>query len=254
MLSKKSSESGDKTYNARFVVGRHRDKLKRLMVHTSQTTQPSSIRLLLAIAIMQDFEIWISDARQVYLQSSEVLSRSIFIKDIQLKFDFNSKECLQSLKRLYGLSESGDLWHRSFDNHHRKDVIMHPLCFDSALYVSMTEETLGEKTGVYVDNFIRAGTKVFRIKCQKAHKKFGRTGAELSCFCFSGFQVDKFKNELMVHQSSYISVLKPLPTNSNFTSFHSARMKLSLVKHTRPDIQFEVSRLFQVTEEGFTRG
>lgn len=46
---KPTSGSGMK-YKARFVVGGHRDRLKRLMTQTSQTIQPASNRLPLTVA------------------------------------------------------------------------------------------------------------------------------------------------------------------------------------------------------------
>lgn len=61
VLAFKLSENGDMEFRARFVVGEHRDKLKRLMAHTSQTIQPSPIRLLLTNATMLCFKIWVSD-------------------------------------------------------------------------------------------------------------------------------------------------------------------------------------------------
>lgn len=73
VLAIKSSADGDINFKARFVALSHQDRLKRLIVHTFQNIQPSSIRLLLTTAAMLNFEIWVSDVRQTYLQSFEAL-------------------------------------------------------------------------------------------------------------------------------------------------------------------------------------
>lgn len=63
MLAVKSKGDGDGKFKARFVVGGHRDKLKRLTVYIFQTIQASLIRLLLAVVVMKEFYAWSSDVR-----------------------------------------------------------------------------------------------------------------------------------------------------------------------------------------------
>ena len=109
LLSLKSTEDNNVKYKARYVIGGHRDRLKHMMVHSTSTLQPSSIRLLLALAIVHGFDIWTSDVRQAYLQSADPLSRPVFISKPVPKFELEPSQCLQLLKPLYGLCESGDL-------------------------------------------------------------------------------------------------------------------------------------------------
>lgn len=81
----KSTKGSGVKYKAFFVVGGHRARFKLYMVHTTQTIQPSSIRLfkyrsswLLPPATM-NFDIWALDVIQAYLQSTEDLSRDVFL-------------------------------------------------------------------------------------------------------------------------------------------------------------------------------
>ena len=127
VLAIKSKEDGEINFKARYVIGGHRDKLKKMMVHLSQTLQPSSIRLLLGLAALHGFDVWTSDVRQAYIQSAEPLMRDIFIRNPVPEFALDPHQCLQLLKPLYGLCESGDLWHKALDDHHRKDLKMRPL-------------------------------------------------------------------------------------------------------------------------------
>eukprot|EP00171_Calliarthron_tuberculosum_P023324 IDg23324t1 len=57
ILAIKSTEDGQIKFKARYVIGGHRDKMKNLMVHSAITLQPSSIRLILAIAAIHGFGI-----------------------------------------------------------------------------------------------------------------------------------------------------------------------------------------------------
>ena len=57
VLAIKSTEDGEVKFKARYVIGDHRDKDKNLTVHTATTLQPQSIRLLLALSNMHDFDI-----------------------------------------------------------------------------------------------------------------------------------------------------------------------------------------------------
>lgn len=77
VLALKSTIDGNVKHKARFVIGGHRDKLKELMVHSSRTLQPQSVRLLLGLAVACRFEIWTPEVRQAYIQSAITLSPEV---------------------------------------------------------------------------------------------------------------------------------------------------------------------------------
>ena len=97
VLTIKSTEDGEENFKARYVIGGHRDRHKAFMVHTSQTLQPASVRLMLSFASMFGFEVWTSEVRQAYLQSAEPLSRAIYIHKPSPEFSLDPEECLQQL-------------------------------------------------------------------------------------------------------------------------------------------------------------
>ncbi len=72
-LAIKSNADGKVKYKARYVMGGHSDKLKQFIVHGSQTLQTSSSRLLLVLSSIFQFDVWSTDVKLAYLQSSEPL-------------------------------------------------------------------------------------------------------------------------------------------------------------------------------------
>lgn len=104
VLALKSTTDGKIFHKARFVIGGHRDKLKNFMVHSSQTLQPSSIRLLLALASIFGFDVWTSDVTQAYLQSAIPLSRDLFLDSSVPELELSPHQCMKILRPLYGLS------------------------------------------------------------------------------------------------------------------------------------------------------
>ena len=178
VLSIKSTIDGQTKFKARYVIGGHRDKLKHFMVYSSQTLQPSSVRLLLSLASLYGFDVWTADVRQAYLQSSEALIRDVFIKDPVREFELYPTQCLKLLRPLYGLCESRVLWHASLDAHHRNDLRMRPLLIESALYAFIVDGHLKGLSGTYVDDPIRAGDKEFKKLSNATAEKFDMADEE----------------------------------------------------------------------------
>ena len=131
------------------------------MVHSSQTLQPAFVPLLLGLAAIHGFGVWTAVVRQAYLQSAEPLLQNMFMKDPLPEFEQDATHCLQLIKPLYGLCESGDLWHTTLDSHHREELGMKPLRSDSALYTYTMNGLLKGLSGSYVDDLTRAGDQDF---------------------------------------------------------------------------------------------
>ena len=250
VLALKSTEDNNVKYKARYVIGGHRDRLKHMMVHSTSTLQPASIRLLLALATVHGFDIWTSDVRQAYLQSAEPLAREVFISKPVPEFELDPSQCLQLLKPLYGLCESGDLWHNTFDRHHKKDLGMKPLRCDPALYVLMKDNVLQGLSGWYVDELIRTGNTTFKELARETNRKFEMADdQDLPCV-FTGFSLKRSQDGTFIQdQHEYLKRLEELPADCPFKAFRSMRMKLAWLANTRPDCLFEISQLAQITEE-----
>ena len=90
-------------------MGGHREQMKHYLVYGAQSLQPSSIRLLLAMAAMHCFDVWSTDVKLGYLQSSEPVARRFFVNNPAPEFELHPVECSELLRPLYGLSDAGDL-------------------------------------------------------------------------------------------------------------------------------------------------
>eukprot|EP00737_Agarophyton_chilense_P000247 gb/GEZJ01000282.1/.p1 GENE.gb/GEZJ01000282.1/~~gb/GEZJ01000282.1/.p1 ORF type:complete len:768 (+),score=79.54 gb/GEZJ01000282.1/:1785-4088(+) len=252
VLAIKSTVDGEIKHKPRYVIGGHRDRFKNLMVHSSSTLQPQSVRLLLALAAIHGFNVWTPDIRQAYLQSAEPLVRQIFIKDTVPEFELNPGQCLQLLKPLYGLCESGDLWYKTMDDHHRKELGMQRFRFDPALYMLMCNGILRGLSGGYVDDLIRVGDISFKELAKKTHERFDMdTDKTLPC-SFTGFSLKSSGDgEMEQDQHNYMRNLEHLGQDGSFSQFRSMRMKLAWLANTRPDCLFEISQLAQITEDRY---
>jgi hypothetical protein len=93
---------------ARFVLGGHKDRDKRHIVHNATNLKQSSIRILLALASFLGFNIWSTDINQAYLQSASNLQCKIFVRPDILQLD--PDQLLQVVKPLHRLSDAGAYW------------------------------------------------------------------------------------------------------------------------------------------------
>ena len=134
VLSIQSTEDVQVRFKARYVISAHRDRFKALMVHSAATLQPQSIRLLLALAAIHGLDIWSSDVRHAYVQSSKPLYRALFITNPVPEFELKLEHCIKLLKPLYGLCDSRDPFHKTVDEHHRHNMGMTSFRSDPALY------------------------------------------------------------------------------------------------------------------------
>jgi len=154
---------------------------------------------------------------------------------------------------LYGLRESGDLWHKTLDDHHKNELKMKSLRSDSALYALMIDGILYGLSGSYVDDLLRCGDKKLRKFGRRTNERFDMAEDEEPPCTFTGFRLHKGKDgDLELEQKEYVEKLKPVPEDGTWKDFSSARMKLVWLANSRPDCTYEVAQLAQVTFAQFT--
>ena len=221
-----------------------------MVIHTASTLQPQSIRLLLALAGIHGFEIWNSDVRQAYLQSAKPLARDIFITKAVPEFEVDPSQYLKLPKPLYGLCESGDMWHATLYRHQIENLGMQPQRSDPALYVLMADWLLKGTSGGYVDDLIRTGDKSFKNPCSKTKEQFYMAEDQSLPCMLTGFSLSQSTQGTIVQeQHEYLRKLEELPLDASSSHLRSMQMKLAWLSNTKPDCLFDIFQLSQGKEE-----
>lgn len=244
VLAVKSISDGSVKQKAQCAIGGHRDKMKHMIVHSASALQAQNVGLLLALTMLLDFDIWTSDVRQAYLQSCGPLSCQIYNQNTVPEFELQRSQCLQLIKPLCGLAESGEIWHKTLDEHHRTELDMEASRSDPALYLHVKGEVLKRLSGGYIDDIVRAGDSDFLKFAERTKEKFDKVDGQTLPCNFTGFSISRNEDENIVQcHHVYLKKLKKLPLDATYTSFRSMKMKLAWLADTQPDCLFETSQL-----------
>ena len=93
-LAVKSDKNKEERYKARYGTREHLHIMKDYLVHGVQTIQCVLARIILVVARISDFRIWVVDAKLAYQQFDKPLSRNIFITIPAPEFELSPEECL----------------------------------------------------------------------------------------------------------------------------------------------------------------
>jgi hypothetical protein len=249
VLAIKDADTNKCIYKARYVLGGHRDRLKHLLVHTSSTLRPPSIRIILAVSAILEFKVWTVDISQAYLQSANDIDRDIFVDNPAPEFALSPDQCLQLIRPLYGLGDANEMWYLTLHTHHTDELGMKALRSDPALYSRFIEGILQGMSGTYVDDLCRAGTTDFEKHVAHTSERFDAKPPQDLPATFTGFEATgNTQIGYQLSQVRYIQTLVLLDVEAkDFSAFASLRMKLAWIAYTRPDIAFAVSQNSQVT-------
>lgn len=252
VLAIKRKDTGEEVYKARFVLGGHKDRDKRSVVHSATTLKQSSIMLLLELATILGFKLWSTDINQAYLQSAANLKRKIFVCPDVLELDRDT--LLQVVKPLYGLTDAGDYWGQTLTDHHTKELKMEQATGDFSLFFKRIAGKLTGISGTYVDDILRTGTKQFEEEATRTTgTSFDSKNPETPPLSFTGLRITENEDGRRLSQSAYISKLQLLPAAADFEMFRSTRAKLAWVVNSRPDIACAVAFASQVTSKTFEK-
>ena len=107
----------------------HKDPEKEFVVTEAPTILQTSFRMILSIRSMFEFDLWTRNVKQVSIQYSFPLERTLFIKpltklDIMSMVNHPKVSYLKALKPIYGLPESPRYWRQTFKIHHTSEIGM----------------------------------------------------------------------------------------------------------------------------------
>lgn len=145
--------------------------MKNSLFRNTLVAKQHAIRMLVGIAAIFGF----CDFPQTsHKNISRVLKSymEIYLLTPQAKFNLGTDELLQLLKPLYGLSENGDYWGRTFRGLLGTDLGTNSCISDAALFYKRLGKTLEGFCATYVDDALHAGSKDYQTSAKNTEQKF----------------------------------------------------------------------------------
>lgn len=256
VLAFKEPGTREEKKKARLVVQAigSKDKDKNMLITYSPTVSRASVRLMLAIAMRKNLEIFLRDISQAYVSASGKLLRDVYVvPPTELQTD---EDILWKVERpLYGLPESGMLWFETYIGHHHNILNMESTETDPCLLFRRNED--GDLEGIIclqVDDSIGGGTVAF-LKDENENSKVFRTReqkllAEQSEMRFNGQYIRREGRMVYLHQRPYVERMPLQNIERSAASFMSHRGQAAYVSTcTRPDVTCAVNQLTQVVPD-----
>ena len=161
VLTIKNLHTPDELQKAHFVAQGHTDREKHLLIHPTTALRHRSVRILLSLAALLDYPVWMQDISQAYLQSRDKLSRTVYIRPPP-EFNLPNGKLLRLNKPLYRLSDAGDYWSVTITDFTMEDQLMQPTTLDISLFFKKTDGKLSGMSGFVVDDGIHTGNVQFQ--------------------------------------------------------------------------------------------
>ena len=222
-------------------------------VHSdSPTVQSTSMRFLLMMAALKQWNIQSTDIRSAFLQGRQ-LDRDVFVKppkEAQV-----AKGILWKLNKcLYGLNDASKMWYDEIDTRFI-DHGFEQSCQDTALYIYKENDNIEGAVAIHVDDFMHAGTEHFNstiIPKLLEGLVVGKT--ESKEFTYTGFHITQNENGILLDQKNYLENIEvvhnldskrlrqtcsPL-TPEETTLLRQIMGKVNwVVRATRPDLSYD---------------
>ena len=217
----------------------------------SPTVQKHSMRLLLAIAATEGWDICTTDISSAFLQGSE-MDREVYVKPPS---EANQAGWLWLLKKcLYGLKDASRKWYLRVLGK-LKELDFQVSKYDAGLFYLIKDGKLVGIVALHVDDFLHAGNRYFNtvvlpqlLGCFKVGKSESRE------FMYTGFYLKQDKQGIRLDQNKYVRnvVIPPIDVKQmkdrtrdmNQEELTLLRQITGIVnwttRSTRPDLCFEM--------------
>ena len=219
----------------------------------SPTCSRESIRLLLAVASLNEWKCHTVDIRSAYLQGDEI-EREVYLKP-PMEFDNGSLWKLK--KTVYGLCDAARAWYTRVKKE-LTELGAKRCSLDASLFMWYRDGKLEGIISIYVDDFLYAGSKEFtRCIIEKLKNKFLIGSSASQTFKYVGLNIQSAEEEILVDQLQYTAGLQPInisrarATNKGSELSEKERSEFKglvgqlswIAVNTRPDIAFDVCEL-----------
>lgn len=117
---------------------------------------------------------------------------------------------MKPVKPIYGLSESGEYWGKTFRNNVENDLVMISCTSDAALFYKHLGYELEGVCRIYFDDPVHAGSTRYEKTAEKTKGKSTCKDRELVQMQFAGLKISSSDDTCTVHENSYILKLEKL--------------------------------------------
>ncbi|KAK6149115.1 hypothetical protein DH2020_016640 [Rehmannia glutinosa] len=235
----------------------------------SPVTRITSIRLVLAIAALQNLEVHQMDVKTAFLNGD--LEEEIYMEQPEgFSAPGQENKVCKLVKSLYGLKQAPKQWHEKFDNAMKECGFKINEC-DKCVYVKDTENGYVILC-LYVDDMLIIGSNDKIIKSTKdmLNSRFDMKDMGLADVIL-GIKISRTTNGLTLDQSHYVDKIlekfskddtslarTPIDTSQHLSKNRGEAVSqleysrvigslMYLMSCTRPDIAYAVSKLSRYT-------
>ncbi|KAI1008166.1 hypothetical protein K3495_g77 [Podosphaera aphanis] len=232
---------------SRLVVQAYKDDNKKSVLTYSPTIQRMSQRLILSLALYNNFDIFTRDISQAYTQSKSHLARDFYVrppKELALPAD----TLLKVLRPLYGVPEVGTHWFQTYHNHHVQKLDLKYSSYDPCLLFNRDEIV-----GLQTDDTIAACSPQFGLKEDKElHKaKFDAKPVQKltnnSPIIFNGAYISRSNTYIFISQHDQVSKISLLKDASKHEYVSQRARGAYIASVYQPQVSFGLSRAAQTT-------
>ena len=217
----------------------------------SPTMQKHSMRILLAMAALNNWTIQTTDIKSAFLQGSK-LEREVYVKPPR---ESGMKGKLWKLEKcLYGLKDASRQWYNKVEKK-LKDLGFTKCKYDQGLFYKIHDGKLIGMIGLHVDDFLTAGGRFFENTIMPELLEAFTVGkSESEQFMYTGFKLTQTKEGIKLDQSDFVANIETPVVNAERLKHKDSEMtqeELSsmrkwtgitnwTVRSTRPDLSFDM--------------
>jgi hypothetical protein len=212
------------------------------MVTEAPTVKATSVMVIIAVAMMCDWQLFSRDVKQAFTQSGP-LQRTVTLRPHKYVMRLSGK-CgdwlLHLLIALYGLTEAPSYWWLWFAEYHMRDLGCQRTVLDPCVFYRPRTHTVSGCSGcigTLVDDTIGASDdKFLELEIQMSNHLLDVKPRITGLFDFSGCRIEQTGSKTSLSHDAYIQDLKLPEPPATFSDLRVARGKLAWISNARPDV------------------
>jgi hypothetical protein len=252
VISESDDDSKGSRLKARLCMRGDTEENIDMIRADSPTAHKDSLKLALAIAANENFDLVSRDIKSAFLQGMS-LERQVYVVP---PLEANEPDKLWLLEKgAYGLLDGSRLFYLEL----KKKLVslgMKPVSGDPALFTIHENNQLIGFVCIHVDDLLMAGNYRFRqVIREKLIKHFKFSKMEEGKFTYLGCQIEKLSSgDITLNQNTYIQKIENVDVPSKHSSSPVSEFERREIRRvvgallwvslmTRPDISYEVNKL-----------